>query len=45
MHHYDRKSFRHLNDSERYRDVDYLGDDGWIGANETVPHGFTTAQK
>lgn len=39
MRHYDRVSFRHLNDSERYRDYDYLGDDSWVGANERVPHG------
>src|SRR5688572_16255395 len=45
MHPYDRESFRHLHDAERYRDVDYLGDDGWIGPNESVPHGFTTADE
>jgi hypothetical protein len=39
MRHYDRVSYRHLNDSERYRDYDYLADDAWVGANERVPHG------
>lgn len=39
MRHYDRVNYRHLNDSERYRDYDYLGDDAWVGANERVPHG------
>lgn len=39
MRHYDRANYRHLNDSGRYRDYDYLGDDGWVGANERVPHG------
>lgn len=29
MRHYDRADFRHLNDGERYRDYDYLADDGW----------------
>jgi hypothetical protein len=36
---------RHLHDSERYRDTDYLGDDAWIGPNEMAPHGFTTADE
>lgn len=39
MRHYDRLSYRHMNDSERYRDYEYLADDGWIGPNERVPHG------
>jgi hypothetical protein len=39
MRHYDRVNYRHLNDSERYRDYDYLGDDAWVGPNERVPHG------
>jgi hypothetical protein len=39
MRHYDRVNFRHLNDSERYRDYDYLADDAWVGPNERVPHG------
>jgi hypothetical protein len=38
MRHYDREQFRHLHDAERYRDVDYLGDDVWIGPSETVLH-------
>jgi hypothetical protein len=29
MRHYDRADNRHLNDSDRYRDYDYLADDGW----------------
>lgn len=29
MRHYDRTDLRHLNDSERYRDYDYVADDGW----------------
>jgi hypothetical protein len=29
MRHYDRADVRHLNDSERYRDYDYLAEDGW----------------
>jgi hypothetical protein len=45
MRHYDRVNYRHLNDSERYRDYDYLGDDGWVGANERVPHGATDANE
>lgn len=45
MRHYDRHGFRHLNDSQRYRDLDYLGDDAWIGPNETVPHGLTTQRE
>jgi hypothetical protein len=45
MRNYHRTSFRHLNDAGRYRDVDYLGDDSWIGPNETVPHGLTTADE
>lgn len=36
MRHYDRVSYRHLNDSERYRDHEYLADDAWIGPNERV---------
>jgi hypothetical protein len=36
MRHYDRLSYRHLNDSNRYRDHEYLADDGWVGANEHV---------
>ena len=36
MRHYDRVSYRHLNDSERYRDHEYLADDAWIGAKERV---------
>lgn len=39
MRHYHRTSYRHLDDSERYRDYDYLGDDAWVGPNERVPHG------
>ncbi len=39
MRHYDRLSYRHLNDSERYRDYEYLADDGWVGPNERIPHG------
>lgn len=34
MRHYDRAGFRHLDDAERYRDYEYLGDDGWVGPNE-----------
>jgi hypothetical protein len=45
MRYYDRRSFRHLDDAEHYRDLDYLGDDSWIGPNETVPHGLTTADE
>lgn len=45
MRHYDRSSFRHLNDSERYRDLEYLGDDGWIGANERIPHGAASGEE
>lgn len=41
MRHYDRVSYRHLNDSERYRDYEYLADDNWVGPNERVPHGAT----
>lgn len=41
MRTYDRPSFRHLNDSERYRDYEYLADDAWIGPNERVPYGAT----
>lgn len=36
MRHYDRVSYRHLNDSERYRDHEYLADDAWIGTTERV---------
>lgn len=36
MRHYERVSYRHLNDSERYRDHEYLGDDAWVGPNERV---------
>jgi hypothetical protein len=36
MRHYERVNYRHLNDSERYRDYEYLGDDAWIGPNEHV---------
>jgi osmotically-inducible protein OsmY len=43
MRRYDREDVRRLNDGERYRDYDYLADDAWIGPNERVPHGFTTA--
>jgi hypothetical protein len=43
MRHYEREKFRHLNDSERQRDYDYVADDAWVGANEAVPHGLTTA--
>src|SRR4051812_47882949 len=42
MRRYDRDQFRHLDDSERERDYDRAADDAWIGANERVPHGFTT---
>jgi hypothetical protein len=45
MRHYERVSYRHLNDSERYRDYDYLGDDAWIGPNERVPHGAVDADE
>lgn len=45
MRHYDRLSYRHLNDSERYRDYEYLADDGWIGPNERVPHGTATTDE
>lgn len=41
MRHYDRVNYRHLNDSERYRDHEYLADDAWVGPNERVPHGAT----
>ena len=34
MRHYDRAGYRHLDDAERYRDHEYLGDDGWVGPNE-----------
>lgn len=34
MRHYDRAGFRHLDDAERYRDPEYMGDDGWVGPNE-----------
>jgi hypothetical protein len=40
MRHYDRADFRHLNDAERYRDYDYVADDGWIGPNERAPYGY-----
>jgi hypothetical protein len=40
MRHYDRADFRHLNDGERYRDYDYVADDGWIGPNERAPYGY-----
>jgi hypothetical protein len=36
MRHYDRADLRHLNDSERYRDYDYLADDGWPPAPEPL---------
>lgn len=29
MRHYERAELRNLNDGERYRDYDYLADDGW----------------
>jgi hypothetical protein len=45
MRHYDRLSYRHLDDSERYRDYDYLGDDAWVGPNERVPHGVVNANE
>src|SRR5438128_1865013 len=41
MRSYHREDMRHLNDSERYRDYDYVADDAWIGANERVPSGAT----
>lgn len=34
MRHYDRAGYRHLDDGERYRDHEYLADDGWVGPNE-----------
>jgi hypothetical protein len=36
MRHYERADLRHLNDSERYRDYDYLADDGWPPAAEPL---------
>lgn len=45
MRHYDRVNYRHLNDSERYRDYDYLADDNWVGPNERVPHGAMDANE
>lgn len=45
MRHYDRVNYRHLNDSERYRDYDYLADDAWVGPNERVPHGAMDANE
>jgi hypothetical protein len=36
MRHYDRADLRHLNDSQRYRDYDYLADDGWPPAPEPL---------
>jgi hypothetical protein len=35
MRHYDRADFRHLNDGERYRDYDYVAEDGWAQTEET----------
>ena len=40
MRHYHRADFRHLSDGERYRDYDYLADDGFIGPNERAPYGY-----
>jgi hypothetical protein len=34
MRHYDRAGYRHLDHGDRYRDPEYLGDDGWVGPNE-----------
>jgi len=34
MRHYERAELRNLNDGERYRDYDYLADDGWPPASE-----------
>lgn len=36
MRHYERADLRHLNDSQRYRDYDYLADDGWPPASEPL---------
>lgn len=41
MRPYDREDFRHLTDSERYRDIDYLADDGYVGPNERIAYGMT----
>ena len=38
MRSYHREDMRHLDDSERYRDYDYLADDAWVGPNEHAPH-------
>lgn len=40
MRHYHRADFRHLSDGERYRDYDYVADDGFIGPNERAPYGY-----
>lgn len=45
MRHYDRVNYRHLNDSERYRDHEYLADDAWVGPNERVPPGMLDARQ
>jgi hypothetical protein len=34
MRHYDRTEFRHLNDGQRYRDYDYMAEDGWVEREE-----------
>jgi len=44
MRHYERVSYRHLDDSERYRDYDYLADD-WLGPNERAFTPRTEAQE
>ncbi len=41
MRPYDREGFRHLTDSERYRDIDYLADDAYVGPNERLAYGMT----
>lgn len=42
MRHYDRAGYRHLDDADRYRDYEYLGDDGWVGPNE---HGASIMER
>jgi hypothetical protein len=45
MRHYDRADFRHLNDGERYRDYDYLADDGWTELDERPRSGAVQRQE
>lgn len=45
MRHYDRAELRHLNDSERYRDFEYVAVDGWADRAEPLETSTTTSAR